>query len=296
MMLFTTRADRTGSTPAGVVAPGGELIPGYEVVTLMRRGARLDTYDVYSRSRDCRCVIKVVRPDRVHEVHVRAALVGEGALLRELTHPHLVRAYEVVEGPVTAVVLETLTGSTLAALIEDSPLPPSEVVLLGRQLASALGYLHRRSWLHLDVKPANVVVQAGRAILIDLSLAARPGDGRPHAGTYGYLAPEQATGHNLTPAADVFGLGTTLGEALTGELPYGEEDKWATGTAPRRTTRPFRRRLADAPTPLVELITACVDPDPERRHTLTTAAEVLDDLIGPDRARATCQEVNDRDR
>ncbi|MDZ5623547.1 serine/threonine-protein kinase [Nocardioides sp. HM23] len=268
-----------GDTLDGIVPPGGELLTGYAVVALMRRGGRLDTYDVYSRERDCRCVVKVVRPDRAHEVHVRAALVGEGALLRELAHPHLVRAYDVIEGPRTAVVLETLTGSTLAALIEESPLGPRDVALLGRQLASALGYLHRRDWLHLDVKPSNVVVQGGRAVLIDLSLATHPGDGRPHAGTDGYLAPEQVTGRNLSPATDVFGLGTTLGEALTGELPYGEEDRWVTGTAPRRATRPFRRRLSRSAGPLAEVITACLDPDPERRPSLTSACEVLDAVI-----------------
>ncbi len=275
-MLFRAPAD----TMIGVVAPGDALVPGYDVVALMRRGGRLDTYDAYCRERDCRCVVKVVRPDREHEVHVRAALLGEGALLRDLAHPHLVRAYDVIETPRTAVVLETLTGATLAAAIEESPLGSADVALLGRQLSSVLGYLHRSGWLHLDVKPSNVVVQAGRAVLIDLSLATRPGDGRPHAGTYGYLAPEQVVGRNLTAATDVFGLGTTLGEALTGELPYGEEDAWPTGTAPRRMNRRFRRRLAGAPRTLADLIEACLDPDPTRRPDLRTVAQALA-ALGP---------------
>ena len=260
------------------VPAGADLVPGYEVVALMRRGGRLDTYDVYSRERDCRCVVKVVRPDREDDVHCRAALVREGALLRDLAHPHLVRVYEVIEEPRPAVVMETLTGSTLAALIDESPLTDVDTRLLGRQLASALGYLHSRNWLHLDVKPSNVVVQAGRAILIDLSLATRPGDGRPNAGTDGYLAPEQVTGAGLSSASDVFGLGITLGEALTGDLPYGEEDRWAGGTTPRRTARYFRRRLAAAPPPLAELILACIDPDPARRPDLDSVRTVLEAL------------------
>ena len=265
-------------SPAGL-APGAELLPGYQVVALMRRGGRLDTYDVYSQERDSRCVIKVLRPDRLHEEHCRAALLREGRLLRDLTHPHLVRVYEVHEDPRPAVVMETLTGATLAALIEGSPLPPLDTALLGRQLVSVLDYLHRRGWLHLDVKPSNVVVQGGHAVLIDLSLVARPGDGRPHAGTHGYLSPEQVAGRGLRAATDVFGLGITLAEALTGDLAYGEEGRWASGTAPRRPTRYVHRRLAKAPAALSELILTSIDPDPERRPTLADLRAGLERVI-----------------
>ena len=108
MTLFSSiRGSREHDGPSAV-PPGAELVPGYDVVALMRRGGRLDTYDVYSRERDCRCVVKVVRPDRADDEHCRAALVREGVLLRDLAHPHLVRVYEVVEGPRPAVVMETL--------------------------------------------------------------------------------------------------------------------------------------------------------------------------------------------
>ena len=288
MTLFplSSNAEEQG----GAVAPGAELVPGYEVVELMRRGGRLDTYDVHSRERDCRCVVKVVRPDREHEVGCREALLREGELLRDLAHPHLVRVYEVLTKPRPVVVMETLTGATLGALIDEYPISPVDTALLGRQVASALGYLHGRGWLHLDVKPSNVVVQAGRAILIDLSLVTRPGTGRPHAGTDGYLAPEQVTGWDLSAASDVFGLGVTLGEALTGELPYGEEDRWARGSSSRRTRWSFRRRLATAPAPLAGLILACIDPDPAHRATLADVRAELDTLVataGPSRAPGT---------
>jgi serine/threonine protein kinase len=272
---LTNRADRA----VPVVPPGAELLPGCEVVRLMRRGGRLDTYDVHHRERDCRCVVKVLRPDREHEARCREALLREGRLLRDLGHPHLVRAYEVAEEPRPAVVMETLTGATLAALIDEDPLGPGDVAVLGRQLVSVLGYLHRQGWLHLDVKPSNVVVQAGRAVLIDLSLVSRPGAGRPYAGTDGYLGPEQVDGRHLTAAADVFGLGVTLGEALTDVLPYGEEGEWPTGTAPRRVSRTFRRRLTDAPAPLAAVVGACIDPDPAGRPALAEVGAALDALI-----------------
>lgn len=263
------------------------MIPGYQVVSLLRRGGRLDTYDVYSQERDCRCVVKILRADRAHEASCRRDLLLEGQLLRDLTHPHLVRAYEVVDQPRPAVVLETLTGATLAALIEDAPLLPADVAHLGMQLASGLGYLHRHQWLHLDVKPSNIVVQAGRAILIDLSLVSRPGNGRAGAGTDGYLAPEQAHGRSLSPASDVFGLGVTLGEALTDRLPYGENSDWPTGSGPRRPGRAFVRYLTRAPETLASLVRACIDPDPAHRPSLTEVATTLAPLTAGAAATAS---------
>ncbi|MDQ3629044.1 MAG: serine/threonine protein kinase [Actinomycetota bacterium] len=261
------------------VAPGAVILPGYEVVSLMRRGGRLDTYDVYSRERDSRCVLKVVREDRAHESGCREALVREGTLLRDLSHPHLVRAYEVFEEPRPGIVLETLSGATLAALIEDSPIAPADAAMLGLQLVSVLSYLHRHRWLHLDVKPANIVVHGGRAVLIDLSLVGRPGAGRAQAGTDGYLSPEQARGRGLSAACDVFGLGVTLGEALTGRLPYAQEARWATGTSPRTPRWGFRHRLGSAPESFAALVSACIDPDPARRPGLDDVRISLRTLV-----------------
>jgi serine/threonine protein kinase len=282
MIVSRVRRVAAEAPPAGIAAPGTEILPGYEVVSLMRRGGRLDTYDVYSRERDSPCVLKVVREDRAHETSCRDALIREGTVLRDLSHPHLVRAYEVIEAPPTAVVFETLSGATLAALIEDSTLAPADTALLGLHLVAALSYLHRHNWLHLDVKPSNIVVQAGRAVLIDLSLVARPGDGRAHAGTDGYLCAEQARGRDLSSACDVFGLGVTIGESLTDRLPYGDEGDWASGTAPRTPDWTFRRRLRRVPEPLQALVLACIDPDPTRRPGLDDVRIALRHLLASD--------------
>ncbi len=182
----------------GVVPAGDEVLPGYRVESLLARGGRVDTYDVTSLERDCRAVVKVIRPDRLGEERVREGVLTEGALLTTLAHPHLVRAYEFVTDPRPAVVLETLPGATLAALIDDGRLGVADTALLGRQLVSVLGYLHRHGWVHLDVKPDNVVVQEGRAVLIDLGLATRPGRIERGMGTDGYAAPEQEAGGTVS--------------------------------------------------------------------------------------------------
>ena len=207
-------------------APGRELAPDYEVIAHLARSNVLDVYDAWSCERACRCVIKVLRPDRRRDERAARALQREGWLLQRLSHPHLVRGYETLCEPLPAVVMETLRGETVARLVarRKRRLGAAELGHLGVHLCSAIGYLHRSGVLHLDLKPSNVIAEAGRAKIIDLSLARPPGRMRPGTGTWCYMAPEQARGGEVGHAADVWGIAAVLYEAATGFAPFGDED------------------------------------------------------------------------
>jgi len=239
-----------GAAPAGVVEPplpaGSPLAPGYVVEAHLSRNQVLDVYEVWSAERDCLCVAKVLRPDSRSHRRRRERLEREGRLLLELAHPHLVRAYEVVSSPELVVVLETLGGGRLDALIGHGArrMPAVEVAELGVQLCSAVGFLHRHGWLHLDLKPTNVIVDLGIVKVFDLSLARRVGPGRPHYGTAGYLSPEQVAGGMFTEATDVFGLGCVLFEAATRQCPGA--GRGAGRPAPVRTHRRLPATLSEA--------------------------------------------------
>ena len=294
------------------LSPGEIVSPGYEAIEHLRRGRNLDVYDVWSEDRACRCVIKSLRPDRVGREGPTRRLLQEGRLLSSLTHPHIVRAYEVVEEPVPLFVMETLAGETLGHMIEvrDVELSPAEVAQMGLHLGSAIRYLHAHGWLHLDLKPSNIIAECGRAKLIDLSVARAPGPAHGGVGTFYYMAPEQARGGELGAAADVWGIGTVLFEAATGEpafddpdaeslddvgsdepydetdgpydsddLPTGErfdesEYPQLTGTARRADElRPLPRELAD-------LIAACLDREPARRPGVEELLAALEPVAG----------------
>jgi serine/threonine protein kinase len=236
-------------------------------------------------------VAKTLRPSTLGDRDALTRLRREGRLLRSLDHPHLVRAYETLPGPPPVVVLETLSGETLAHLIDRRRrrLTAAELAVLGLQLCSAVGYLHRSGWLHLDLKPANIVAEAGRAKILDLSVARRPGPGRAGVGTWCYLAPEQARGDELGEAADVWGIGVTLWEAATGRLPFGESD-----TEERRAEYPQLHRAAEAvsrhrrlPAELARAIDLCLRPEPADRPSIARLWKRLADVPGaPDVRRA----------
>ncbi|GGU95600.1 hypothetical protein GCM10010260_33850 [Streptomyces filipinensis] len=293
--------------------PGARPAPGYEVLAHLTRTGWQDVYDAWSEERACRCVLKLVRTDRRGEARLGERMLREGRWLREFSHPHLVRGYDVVTSPEPVVVLETLTGETLSHLVHRLRRRPAaaDVALLGTQLCSAVHYLHGRGLLHLDLKPANVVVERGHAKVLDLSLARPPGPAPAELGTFGYRAPEQARGGPLTAAADVWGIGVTLFEVACGETPFrrggtgagaeagtddgvtgGRDDPYdrhdgtgdpddrgpqTEGTAPPLASR---RRLPPA---LAAAVDACLRPEPATRPTVAELAAALAATLPPAR-------------
>lgn len=251
-------------------------MPGYRLDRLIHRGHSFEVYAAWSLVRDCPVVVKRARPGAQAEAVQR--LMREGRLLLSLTHPHLVRAYEVHRRPRPAVVLETLPGQTLGHLFDGGPLPAHDVVTLGRQLVSVLAYLHSRSIVHADLKPGNATVSDGLVHVMDLSLAQRPGPWRRTAGTPGYLAPEQAARTFVTPATDIWGLGLLLLEAASGQDPYPvgcpEYDEDA---GPLQAPRPLRVRRRTT-RPLSDLIEAMTRTDPAARPPLADVRTALNAL------------------
>ncbi|MER6850553.1 serine/threonine-protein kinase [Streptomyces flaveolus] len=293
--------------PAPPLPPGATPAAGYEVLAHLTRTGWLDVYDAWSHERDCRCLLKTLRPDRRQDAHLRERLLREGRWLQAFSHPHLVRAYETVETPEPLVVLETLTGETVTHVIERlrHRLAAPDVAFLGLHLCSALHYLHGRDVLHLDVKPSNVIIDCRRAKLLDLSVARPPGPAPAGIGTRCYLSPEQARGGDLSSAADVWGVGITLYEAATGDLPFPEVTSTTTGGEPagggsrapsasatlgdaygrqgrypqledRAAPVGSRRRL---PRALAAAIDACLEPDPVDRPGIDSLAAAFDALL-----------------
>jgi serine/threonine protein kinase len=229
------------------------------------------------KERASNCIAKVPFPHLLEDREVYRKLLREGRLLAGLTHPHIARLYETLRDPQPTLILETLTGETLAYLIHASKrrLAATDVVYLGLHLCSAVYYLHRRGILHLDLKPSNIVSERGLAMVLDLSIAQPPGRARKGAGTAQYMSPEQARGDVVDAAADVWGIGVVLFEAATFKEAFElHEDKYV---QLERRAEPVRahRRL---PAALASAIDACLEPEPARRPTVHELMDTLSAL------------------
>src|SRR5918992_2428656 len=207
-------------------ATNDEIAPGLRTLRLLGGGIRYQAYIAYSDHLRALVVAKVVRREAVENPAALAGLRGEARMLDRLAHPMLLRGFgAVLDGPRPHLVLELIEGPRLSTLIRRHGVDLEQLLPLALNLCSVLHYLAREGVVHLDVKPRNIIMGA-EPRLIDLSIARELHElaalRRP-AGTDPYMAPEQCDPDRfgeLGPPADVWGLGATLYEAISGRRPF----------------------------------------------------------------------------
>jgi serine/threonine protein kinase len=201
------------------------------VLSRLGGGSRYEAYLAWDGHLHTTVVVKVIRPGRVDDAETRAELLAEANALASLSHPVIVRGFgAVLDGPRPHLLLEHLEGPRLSSLIRrEGGLGLEQLAPLAVQLCAGLHYMHAEGWVHLDVKPANVIMGAPPR-LIDLSIARTADDARQlrvPIGTDSYMPPEQcapAGRGGVGPAADVFAVGVTLFRAATAVRPFTAGD------------------------------------------------------------------------
>jgi serine/threonine protein kinase len=262
------------------LAAGVALTPERHILKHLGGGERFEAYVAWDERLHSPVVVKVLRPHLVGERRAQRALAREAEALTTLQHPDLVRSFgAVLDGPMPHLVLEFLDGPRLSTLIRRfGPLSPEQVVQLARRLASVLASMATAGWVHLDVKPRNIVMTA-TPCLIDLSIARtiEAARGRTGIGTDIYMAPEQCDperADEIDSPADVWGLGVTLHEVISGTPAYGR----SVGGPKHPQLTAVRAALPErTPPALATLIDHCLADRPSDRPT---AAEI-DDLLEP---------------
>jgi serine/threonine protein kinase len=251
-------------------------IPGYEILQSLGGGPLTQVFAAREVVSDLPCALKLLRPDWRDQATAIKLLQREARACMAVKHPHLVRLIDShVTSPPYYLAMEQLQGESLRQRLRrvySLDLPTA--VWVGRQIAEALAAMHRAGFLHGDVKPDNIhLIQDGQAVLIDLGFAHRPGEnaaflrGGYVLGTANYLAPEMCRQETEgDESSDVFSLGVTLYELLTGRLPYlpGSADQ----VFRRHSYDPpvdIRRHLPNVPSTMAKLIERMLARRPEER-------------------------------
>jgi Protein kinase domain len=227
------------------------LAPDYELLRELARGGMGSVYLARDVALDGPVAVKVLRPE-LWTVEVAQQFRNEARTLRELRHPSIVPVHDVGErSGIDFYVMDYLAGDTVQShLAKHGPLPIARVRELGRDLLKALEVAHAHGVIHRDVKPANLFVEGGRAILTDFGIARRlsdeeRSDPRVTVGTAAYMAPEQFVGVEANPRTDIYSAGMVIYEAITGRHwdkgPSVEAD-WS--GVPWLVARVLRRSLA----------------------------------------------------
>jgi len=274
---------------------GEELRPGRAVLKTIGGGNRYEVCLVWDESLFALAVAKVLRPDQAGEEKALRDLALEVEALESLSHPTLVRSFDaVLEGPRPHVLIEHLDGPSLRRLIKrDGAIALEQLLPLAAHVAGALQYMAQSGYVHLDVKPDNIVMGLPPR-LIDLSIARtleRAERTQGPLGTDPYMAPEQCVGDGsfgpIGPAADSWGLGATLFHAVAGEKPFPNgSGEGGPKRFPQLEQEPGPLP-AHVPAELSELVLAMLDRDPAGRPSCGEVVERLQPLVAaqPERYR-----------
>ena len=273
-----TAAPAAPSTGFFPYAVGDRIGPDLTVLGHLATGRFGHLYQVWSAEEWNAFTCKVLSPRQRDSRRAVASLRREARVLRQCHHPNIVRVFgEGHHDDLPFLVLEYLEGPTFADVLSDQPighLELGEALRATIHLGAAIAHLHRRGWLHLDVKPGNLLLRDGLPVLVDMDSARPVGAGAPaeRIGTGPYMAPEQVERRPLTEAADVYGLGAFLYEMLTGRWPFeseygtraGEGSPYpqAAGVPPP----PPSRFVPELPTSLDPVVLRALAPSPTERY------------------------------
>jgi eukaryotic-like serine/threonine-protein kinase len=221
---------RTATTGLVEVAQVRKALAGrYQVERVLGEGGMATVYLANDQKHNRKVAVKVMRPEL-------AATLGADRFLREvqvaaqLSHPHILPMHDSGEADgLLYYVMPYVEGETLKErLAKEGQLSVNDAMRLGREVAEALAYAHARGIIHRDIKPGNILLQSGHALVADFGIARALGDEGEvltktglAVGTPQYMAPEQATGEReVDGRADIYALGAVMYEMVAGEPPF----------------------------------------------------------------------------
>ncbi len=207
----------------------GATLGGFEILEEIGRGGMGIVYKARQTSLNRAVALKVLPPELAHSPTAAERFSHEAHNMARLSHPNIVKVYEVGEQDgIHYFAMEYVEGKgTLRDVIErEGPMSSERAAEIGAQVADGLGYAHSQGVIHRDVKPANIMIdQHGQAVVTDFGIAkVDEVSGLTATGvTIGapeYMSPEQVKGNPIDGRSDIYSLGVTLYEMVSGRVPF----------------------------------------------------------------------------
>lgn len=276
------------------LTPGAD-IDGFIVGEPLHSGAMGTIFRVTKPGLDAAMIMKVPRVGPNEPVEGIISFETEATILPSLSGPHVPRCVAVGDlARRPYLVTEWVEGESLEEILHRGRLSSADVAAIGAAIADAVHSLHEQKTIHLDLKPANMIVKNdGTIVLVDFGFAHHERfpdllaeETRWSAGSAPYISPEQVLGTREDPRSDLFSLGVVLYEMATRRLPFGEPD---TDVRNRLWLDPIppRALVHDLEPWLQEIILRAMEPRAELRYQ--SASHVAFDLRHPAQVRLTAR-------
>lgn len=262
---------------------GSFLQDRYEIIGRIGSGGMSDVYKARDRKLNRLVAVKVLKEEFRQDMDFVRKFKLEAQSAAGLTHPNVVNVYDVVdEGQLHYIVMELVEGITLKDFIASKGrLGFKETLGIAIQIAQGIGAAHEQHIVHRDIKPQNIIISSdGTAKVADFGIARVESSDTVNAGAIGsvhYISPEQARGELSDERSDIYSLGITIFEMITGTLPFEGDTSVSIALAHIGDDMPLASDLNPESTPeLDNIILKCCQKKPERRYQKID--EVLSDL------------------
>ena len=262
-----------------VLTDGAQLLGRYVITGRLGAGGMGVVYRARDEKLDREIAIKMLQRGLWKSDEARARFRREAQALAKLNHAHIAAVYDVIERDgADCIVMELVEGESLAAKLQRGALPVKEATIIALQVAEALVEAHEQGVIHRDLKPANIMITPkGRAKVLDFGLARLllgPADVTQSAGeTVGvmgtplYMSPEQAIGDTADARSDVWSLGVTYYESLTGIEPFRRPSTLAILRAiTDETVQPLREVHPEIPVLAEQVVERALEKDADLRY------------------------------
>ena len=266
-----------------MLIPGSYLINRYEIIMKIGSGGMADVYKAKDRVLNRLVAIKVLKQEYSTDATFVKKFRVEAQSAAGLSHPNIVNVYDVGEDDgVYFIVMELVQGITLKNYIDmKGKLDIREALNISVQIASGLSAAHENRIIHRDIKPQNIIMSRdGKVKVTDFGIA-KVADSTTvtttAAGTVHYISPEQARGGYSDERSDIYSLGITMYEMVTGRVPFEGETNVAVALMHIQSEiTPPRQLEPSIPVSFEKIILKCTQKKPERRYA--SARELIADL------------------
>ena len=264
----------------------GTMLSGrYEVLKRVGSGGMADVYMAKDHKLNRNVAVKVLKSEYVEDEKFLRKFETEAQAVARLSHPNIVNIYEVgIEDGINYIVMELAEGITLKEYIRKKGyLTPKETVEISTQIASAISHAHKNHIIHRDIKPQNILVSdTGIIKVTDFGIAKATSSNTVTStatamGSVHYISPEQAKGRFCDEKSDIYSLGITMYEMVTGHVPFDHENGVTIALMHLQNEITPPSQIRDGiPDSLEKIILKCTMKKPEERYQ--TADELITDL------------------